>query len=85
MQSGEGEEQSRDPEDVQARLDEQRGFASYFRDAAWQDEVVSQYVESLEAMIAACRRAESAAAEAHACGERTAAPCAAPACTAPCC
>jgi len=58
LQSGEVEEQSEGPEDVQARLDDQRGFASYYRDAAWQDEVVSQYVASLEAMIAACRRAE---------------------------
>ena len=58
LQSDEPEKQSEGPEEVQARLDEQRGFASYFRDAAWQDEVVSQYVESLNAMIAACRRAE---------------------------
>ena len=58
LQSDEPEKQSEGPEEVQARLDEQRGFASYFRDAAWQDEVVSQYVESLKAMIAACRRAE---------------------------
>ena len=58
LQSDEPEKQSEGPEEVQARLDEQRGFASYFRDAEWQDEVVSQYVESLKAMIAACRRAE---------------------------
>ena len=58
LQSDEPEKQSEGPEEVQARLDEQRGFASYFRDAAWQDEVVNQYVESLNAMIAACRRAE---------------------------
>ena len=57
LQSDEPEEQSEGPEEVQARLDEQRGFASYSRDAAWQDEVVRQYVESLNAMIAACRRA----------------------------
>ena len=58
LQSDEPEKQSEGPEEVQARVDEQRGFASYFRDAEWQDEVVSQYVESLKAMIAACRRAE---------------------------
>ena len=30
-----------EPSDVVARLDEQRGFASYERDRAWQDEVVA--------------------------------------------
>lgn len=43
--------------EVEARLDQQRGYASYQRDRAWQDEVVAQYGRSLEAIIDACRRA----------------------------
>ncbi len=46
-----------EPSDVVARLDEQRGFASYERDRAWQDEVVEQYGRSLQAMIDACQEA----------------------------
>ena len=45
------------PSEVEARLDHQRGFASYQRDLAWQDEVVEQYGRSLETMISACREA----------------------------
>ena len=43
--------------EVEARLDQQRGYASYQRDRSWQDAVVAQYGESLEAMIEACGRA----------------------------
>jgi len=43
--------------EVTARLDQQRGFASYQRDRLWQDEVVEQYGRTLEAMIDACRGA----------------------------
>ncbi len=43
--------------EVEARLDQQRGYASYQRDRSWQDAVVAQYGESLEAMIEACGQA----------------------------
>ena len=49
---------SHGPTEVEARLDQQRGYASYQRDRAWQDEVVAEYGRSLEAIIDTCRRAE---------------------------
>jgi len=45
------------PSEVETRLDQQSGYASYERDLEWQSEVVAKYRESLEVMISACREA----------------------------
>lgn len=49
-------EQKRAPE-VEARLDQLSGYASYHRDDQWRVEVVDQYEVSLRKMITACRDA----------------------------
>ncbi len=48
----------KDSAEVEARLDQQSGYASYQRDQAWQDKVVAQYGRSLELMIEECRKAK---------------------------
>ena len=47
-----------EPSEVEARLDEQSGYASYHRDDAWRKSVVAQYEDSLRKMVATCRAAE---------------------------
>ena len=43
--------------EVQARLDTKSGYASYHRNEAWCQQVISQYEDSLRTMVAACRTA----------------------------
>ncbi|MDP7276316.1 MAG: SGNH/GDSL hydrolase family protein, partial [Planctomycetaceae bacterium] len=47
-----------EPSEVEARLDEQSGYASYHRDDAWRKRVVAQYEDSLRKMVVTCRAAE---------------------------
>lgn len=44
--------------EVQARLDESTGYATYHRDDEWQKQVVRQFEDSLERLIALCRDAD---------------------------
>jgi len=43
--------------EVRARLDNASGYASYHRDAAWRNDVIAQFDESVRDMVAACRAA----------------------------
>ncbi len=43
--------------EVEARLDDQSGYASYHRDDAWRQDVIDQYADSVREMIDLCREA----------------------------
>lgn len=45
------------PEEVDARLDHESGYASYHRDQAWQEQVLEHYRTNLQRMAALCRQA----------------------------
>jgi len=45
------------PDEVDAILDQESGYASYHRDDAWRKDVVAHYEQTLRAMVAACRAA----------------------------
>jgi tetratricopeptide (TPR) repeat protein len=49
--------QARLSTEVQPKLDEASGYASYHRDDAWHDRVVAQFDESVRTMVADCRAA----------------------------
>lgn len=46
------------PREIQTRLDDPSGYASYQRDDAWQDSVVTQFADSVQLMTQACRDAQ---------------------------
>ena len=43
--------------EVEARLDDQSGYASYHRDDAWRQDVIAQYADSVREMVDLCRKA----------------------------
>lgn len=43
--------------EVDARLDDQSGYASYHRDEKWRQDVIDEYDESVREMVGACRAA----------------------------
>ncbi len=43
--------------EVDPKLDQASGYASYYRDDAWRERVIAQYDESVRAMISDCRAA----------------------------
>lgn len=45
-------------EGVEARLDDEAGYASYHRDDEWHDQVCAQYRNSVQAMVQMCRDAD---------------------------
>jgi tetratricopeptide (TPR) repeat protein len=45
------------PAEVEPKLDEASGYASYHRDDAWHERVVAQFDESVRTMVADCRAA----------------------------
>ena len=42
---------------MEARLDDQSGYASYHRDDAWRQDVIAQYADSVREMVDLCRKA----------------------------
>ncbi len=53
--NGDREDQPGESLEVEARLDELSGYASYHRDDRWRKSVVAQYEDSLRKMVAACK------------------------------
>ena len=44
-------------QEVQTRLDERSGYASYHRDDAWRERVIAQFDQSVRAMVETCQQA----------------------------